>query len=180
MFRDRLVFTVLMVAPVSLGGCDRPVKRSDEGSATRPSDAGPATNPSTTASATKPSGAAGAPSTGAPATRPGTRAGTNPAQHDLEERLYGTWVAEDVDVSMGQVKIRLVFKKEGPVKIAAWSDMPFVGKVRDKTAPYEVSGNTISSEAIRGGTTVKYRFDGDDLVIEYEDGKTVRFRRAQA
>ena len=160
MFRDRLVIAVLALAAFSLDGCDRAVKRSDEGSATNPS------------------GAAVATSSGAPATRPGTRPATDPAQQDPEERLFGTWVAEDVDVKMGQVKIRLVFKKEGPVKIAAWSDMPFVGKVRDKTAPYEVHGNTISSEAIRGGTTVKYRFDGDDLVIEYKDGKTVRFRRA--
>ena len=89
----------------------------------------------------------------------------------------GTWVAEDVDSKVGEVKIRLVFREEGPVKIVAWSELPLVGKVRDKKAPYEVHGNKITSQAIRGGTTVKYWFDGGQLVIEYEDGKTVRFHR---
>jgi hypothetical protein len=43
----------------------------------------------------------------------------------------------------------------------AWSDLPFAGKVRDKKAPYTINGDTIHSDAIRGGTTVKYWFDGD-------------------
>lgn len=126
--------------------------------APRPSTAAP--QPSASASATS-----------APAT---TQATAQPSQH---ERLYGTWVAHDVDTKMGDVKIRLTFKKQGPVSIMAWSDLPFVGQVRDKQAPYDVHGNTISSEAIRGGTSVQYRFDGGDLIIEYKDGKAVRFKR---
>ena len=55
-----------------------------------------------------------------------------------------------------------------------WSDIPFVGQVRDKTAPYEVHGSVISSEAIRGGTSVEYSFESDDLIIKYKEGKTVR------
>ncbi|HEV2296743.1 MAG TPA: hypothetical protein VGR35_23075 [Tepidisphaeraceae bacterium] len=95
----------------------------------------------------------------------------------LEQKLNGVWVAEDVDAALGTVKIQLTFQKVGPMKLAAWSDIPFVGQVRDKTAPYEVDGNVISSEAIRGGTTVEYWFDGDDLIIKYREGKTVRFQR---
>jgi hypothetical protein len=94
------------------------------------------------------------------------------------EKLYGTWVANDIDAKLGEVKIKLVFKQEGPVKILAWSDLPFVGQVRDKSAPYEATSDTISSDAIRGGTSVKYWFAGDQLVIQYGDGKTVKFRRA--
>ena len=162
MFRVPRVLAIIAAATISLGGCERSAKRSDGG--------GPATRAS--------AGDAAAVAASAPDTRPTTGPAPNPAQQDPAERLYGTWVAEDVDVKIGQVKIRLVFKKEGPVKIAAWSDMPFVGQVRDRSAPYEVHGNKISSDAIRGGTTVTYRFDGDDLVIEYQDGKTVRFHRA--
>lgn len=106
----------------------------------------------------------------------GTPAADDPG--DPPERLLGAWVAEDVPVSMGEVKIKLVFREENGVQILAWSDLPFVGEVRDKTAPYEVHGNTISSEALRGGTSVQYRFAGDDLIIEYQDGKTVRFHPA--
>jgi len=95
----------------------------------------------------------------------------------LEERLHGTWIARDVDTKMGEVKIKLTFREEGPMKLAAWSDIPFVGQVRDKTAEYEVNGNVISSKAIRGGTSVEYSFDGDDLIIKYKEGKTVRFKR---
>ena len=111
-------------------------------------------------------------STTAPAT-------TRSAAEDraLERKLNGVWVAEDVDVKHGSVKIRLTFREEGPMKLAAWSDIPFVGQVRDKTAPYEVNGNVISSEAIRGGTSVEYWFDRDDLIIKYREGKTVRFQR---
>jgi hypothetical protein len=78
---------------------------------------------------------------------------------------------------MGEVKIRLSFRQQGRMKLAAWSDIPFVGQVRDKTGPYEATSSTISSEAIRGGTTVDYWFDGGDLIIRYKDGKTVRFSR---
>ena len=95
----------------------------------------------------------------------------------LEQKLNGVWVARDVDAKLGTVKIRLTFQKVGPMKLAAWSDIPFVGQVRDRTAPYEVHGNVISSEAIRGGTTVEYWFEGDDLIIKYREGKTIRFRR---
>ena len=98
-------------------------------------------------------------------------------EQTLEQRLYGTWVARDVDAKVGEVKIRLTFREEGPMKLAAWSDIPFVGQVRDKTGPYEVHGNVISSDAIRGGTSVEYSFDGDDLIIKYKEGKTVRFTR---
>jgi hypothetical protein len=98
-------------------------------------------------------------------------------ERTLEDKLYGTWLARDVDTKMGEVKIKLTFREEGPMKLAAWSDIPFVGQVRDKTAPYDVQGNVISSDAIRGGTSVEYSFDGDDLIIKYKEGKTVRFKR---
>lgn len=159
MFEVLRLRAVVAVATVVLGGCDRSASRHGGSSATK--------QPAPTTAAAAP--------TSAPATRPTTRPASGRTTNDPAERLYGTWVAEDVDAKMGQVKIRLVFREEGPVKIAAWSELPFVGQVRDKTAPYEVNGNTISSEAIRGGTTVKYWFDGEDLIIEYKDGKTVRF-----
>lgn len=113
-------------------------------------------------------------------TRPASAPATTRAADadDPHAKLFGTWVARDVDASMGDVKVKLTFRKQGPVRILAWSDLPFVGQVRNKTAPYEIHGNTISSDALRGGTTVKYRFDGGDLLIEYQDGKTVRFTRA--
>jgi hypothetical protein len=96
-----------------------------------------------------------------------------------QQKLLGTWVAQDVDTSMGEVRIRLTFRQQGRMKLAAWSDIPFVGQVRDKTAPYEVTDSTISSDAIRGGTTVEYWFEGGDLIIRYKEGKTVRFTRQQ-
>ena len=89
-------------------------------------------------------------------------------EQSLEDRLYGTWVARDVDTKMGEVKIKLTFREDGPMKLAAWSDIPFVGQVRDKTAPYEVNGNVISSEAIRGGTSVEYSSEQEDLIIKYK------------
>lgn len=143
--------SLLVAAAALVAGCDR---SADEGEASNLGDSSATHNSST---------------------RPAT---TRAAGSGVPERLYGAWIAEDVDVSMGEAKVKLVFKDDGPVKIMAWSDMPFVGQVRDKSAPYEVSGDTISSDAIRGGTTVKYRFEGEQLVIEYQDGKTVRFDRA--
>jgi hypothetical protein len=111
-----------------------------------------------------------------PTTAPATTRSAAEAR-SLEQKLYGTWIANDVDAKLGQVKVKLTFRQEGPMKLAAWSDIPFVGQVRDKTATYEVNGNVISSGAIRGGTSVEYWFEGDDLIIRYKDGKTVRFDR---
>jgi len=95
----------------------------------------------------------------------------------MEDKLMGSWIAKDVDAKIGQVKVKLTFRKDGQMKLAAWSDIPFAGQVRDKTAPYEVNGDVISSEAIRGGTSVTYWFEGDKLVIRYKEGKTVTFHR---
>ena len=96
---------------------------------------------------------------------------------DPHEKLYGTWVSKDVPTSAGDVKIQVTFRQEGPVRIVAWSELPFVGKVRETKGPYEVHGNTISSSAIRGGTSVQYWFDQGELIIKYSDGKTVRLHR---
>lgn len=126
-------------------------------------------NPSAAAA---PRSATSPPATVAPATT-----STAAKAQALEEKLMGTWVAKDVDAKIGQVKIKLTFRKDGPMKLAAWSDIPFVGQVRDKTAPYEVHGDVISSDAIRGGTSVTYWFEGEQLLIRYKEGKTVRFDR---
>lgn len=93
------------------------------------------------------------------------------------EKLYGIWFADDVDVKIGEVRIELTFFDEGPVKIVAWSELPFIGKVKHAKWPYEVQGDTIRSKAIRGGTKAKYWFEGERLVLQFEDGKTVRFHR---
>jgi hypothetical protein len=95
----------------------------------------------------------------------------------LEEKLYGTWVANDVDVKLGKVKIKLTFANDGPMKLAAWSDIPFVGQVRNKSGSYKVDGDHLSSAAIHGGTSVRFWFDAGRLVIQYEKGKTVTFTR---
>lgn len=108
-----------------------------------------------------------------------TTASARQTESDLQ-RLHGAWVAHDVDTKLGDVKIKLVFHDEGPVKILAWSDLPLVGQVRNKSAPYAVHDHTISSEALRGGTSVKYWFDDQGhLIIQYNDGKTVQFSPAQ-
>lgn len=123
------------------------------------------------------SATSGRPAAASPSTQPATQ----PSSNGVDQRLYGTWVAQDVDVSMGQVDIRLTLRKEGPVTILAWSDLPFVGQVRNKTAPFEIRDHTLHSEAIRGGTSVQYWFtDRGQLVIQYADGKTVTFHREQA
>jgi hypothetical protein len=111
-----------------------------------------------------------------PTTAATTAPATTQAQSN-EEQLYGTWVAKDVDVKLGEVKIELVFRKTGTLKLAAWSDIPFVGQVKNKKGPFEVNGDIISSEAIRGGTSVRFWFDGAQLVIQYKQGKTIRFDR---
>lgn len=104
--------------------------------------------------------------------------GGNTVESGPHERLYGTWIANDVDTKMGEVKIKLTFRRVGTLRLLAWSDIPFVGKVKDLKAPYEVHRDTIRSKAIRGGTTVKFSFEGEHLVLQFEDGKVVRFRRA--
>jgi hypothetical protein len=49
--------------------------------------------------------------------------------------------------------------------------------VRDGKASYEVHRSTIHCDALRGGTSVRYHFDARDLIMQYKDGKTVRFHR---
>ncbi len=93
------------------------------------------------------------------------------------EKLYGKWVAKDVEAKVGEVTIKLSFREEGGMKLVAWSELFFVGKVKEMQGPYKVRGNTISSKAIRGGTKAKFWFEDGKLVLEFEDGKIVRFRR---
>jgi len=93
------------------------------------------------------------------------------------ERLYGTWTAKDVDVKMGEVKIRLTFCREKNATLLAWSDIPFVGQVRDLKGSFSVHGDTISSEAIRDGKKAKFSFENDQLVLRFKSGKVVRYDR---
>ena len=103
--------------------------------------------------------------------------GRDSSRADPADRLYGSWIANDVDTDMGEVTIKVVFRREGAVRVLAWSDIPFVGQVKDLKAPYEVHDDTISSQAIRGGTEARYSFEGERLVLRFEGGKVVRFDR---
>jgi len=93
------------------------------------------------------------------------------------EKLYGNWVAKDVDAKVGEVTIRLNFREEGGMKLVAWSELFFVGKVKEMKGPYKVLRDTISSKAIRGGTKAKFWFKDEQLVLQFKDGKIVHFRR---
>lgn len=115
-----------------------------------------------------------------PATQPSETAQQRTVPEPVPEQLYGTWVAQNVDSKIGQVKIELTFKKEGPVHLLAWSELPLVGQVRNKTAPYEVTNGKLHSDALRGGTTVDYWFEGGNLMIKYKEGQVVRFTKTDA
>lgn len=93
------------------------------------------------------------------------------------ERLYGTWTAQDVDAKMGEVRIRLTFLREEKATLLAWSDIPFVGQVRDIKGSFSVHGDTISSEAIRDGKEATFSFEDGQLVLRFKSGKVVRFAR---
>lgn len=93
------------------------------------------------------------------------------------EGLYGTWTAKGVDAKMGEVRIRLTFRREGKASLLAWSDIPFVGQVRELEGPFSVYGDTISSEAIRDGKKAKFSFERYQLVLRFKSGKVVRFDR---
>ncbi len=93
------------------------------------------------------------------------------------ERLYGTWTAKDVDAKMGEIKVRLTFRREKKATLLAWSDIPFVGQVRDLKGSFSVHHDTISSEALRDGKKAKFSFENDQLVLRFISGKVMRFDR---
>jgi hypothetical protein len=93
------------------------------------------------------------------------------------ERLYGTWTAKDVDAKMGEIRIRLTFRQEEKASLLAWSDIPFVGQVRDLEGPFSIYGDTIRSAAIRDGKKATFSFENDQLVLRFKSGKVVRFDR---
>jgi hypothetical protein len=93
------------------------------------------------------------------------------------ERLYGTWTAKDVDAKMGEIRIRLTFRQEEKASLLAWSDIPFVGQVRDLEGPFSVYGDTIRSAAIRDGKEATFSFESDQLVLRFKSGKVVHFDR---
>jgi hypothetical protein len=78
---------------------------------------------------------------------------------------------------MGKVKIRLTFLREKKATLLAWSDIPFVGQVRDLKGSFSVHGDTISSAAIQDGSKAKFSFESDQLVLRFKSGKVVRFDR---
>jgi hypothetical protein len=76
---------------------------------------------------------------------------------------------------MGEVDIRLTFRREKKAALLAWSDIPLVGQVRDLKGSFSVHGDTISSEAIRDGKEATFSFESDQLVLRFKSGKVVRF-----
>lgn len=93
------------------------------------------------------------------------------------KRLYGIWTAKDVDAKMGAVRIRLTFRHEKKVTLLAWSELFFIGQVRNLKGSFSVQGDTISSEAIRDGKKATFSFEHDQLVLRFKNGKVVRFDR---
>lgn len=93
------------------------------------------------------------------------------------EKLYGTWIAKGVDAKLGQVKIRLIFRREKKATLMAWSDIPFVGQVRDLKGSFSVHGDTIRSEALRDGKKAKFSFKKKQLVLRFISGRVMRFDR---
>lgn len=119
-------------------------------------------------------------------TGPSTRSSADSADpgygHDTgtsgpSDVLTGTWLAENVSAPVGDVKVRLRFREDGPVKLIAISELPFVGEVKNTESPYSVEGGKIVAPEIRGGVSMPYHFEGDELVLEYKPGQTVRFRK---
>lgn len=67
----------------------------------------------TPVAATTPSPATGRSETATPAaTQPASRGKA------MEDKLMATWIAEDVDAKIGDVKIKLIFRKESQMKLA--------------------------------------------------------------
>jgi hypothetical protein len=93
------------------------------------------------------------------------------------EQLYGTWIAKDVDAKLGEVKIRLTFRLEKKATLMAWSDIPFVGKVRDLKGSFSVHGDTVRSEALRDGKKAKFSFKKKQLVLRFKSGRVLCFDR---
>ena len=90
--------------------------------------------------------------------------GGNIVQSGPHKKLYGTWIAHDVDTEMGEVKIKLTFRRVGTLRLLAWSDIPFAGKVRDLKAPYEVHRDTIPMVAsVRGARLCTMATAGKNL-----------------
>lgn len=116
---------------------------------------------------------------GAAASTPSAEAQEGPQSKTVDDRLFGKWVAKDVDVpQLGSAEIHFTLKRSDQVHIAAWSDIPFVGQVRNKEAPFHTEDGKLVSDAIRGGTKVKYHFTPEDnLVIQYQDGKRITFHK---
>lgn len=78
---------------------------------------------------------------------------------------------------MGEVKIQLTFRREKKATLLAWSDIPFIGQVRDLKGSFSVHRDTISSEALRDGKKAKFSFEKDQLVLLFISGKVIRFDR---
>jgi hypothetical protein len=91
--------------------------------------------------------------------------------------LYGTWIAKGVVAKIGEVRIRLTFRREKKVSVLAWSDIPFAGQVRNLQGPFSVDGDKIKSKAIRDGEKATFSFEGKQLVLRFKSGKVVRFDR---
>lgn len=100
------------------------------------------------------------------------------ATPDIVERLYGRWVSEEVNTKAGPTINTIEFRRDGTVRIDTRSTLPLLGHLRTTEGPFRVEGETLTSDSIEGGTTVKFRFEGDDLLIETKDQKTIRLHPA--
>ncbi len=126
-------------------------------------------------------GCSDAPSESVPPTRQATSRATPATTRasvcsSSAKRLLGTWFAKDQGED-GRRRHQAHVPQRGADAPRGLVGHPVRWAGADKTGSYEVRGDVISSEAIRGGTSVNYSFDGDDLIIRYKEGKTVRFKR---
>jgi hypothetical protein len=100
------------------------------------------------------------------------------SKEDPAERLYGTWISEEVPTRVGPTVNTVTFRKDGTVRIDTKSALPLLGHLRTTEGPFQVEGDTLSSDTIEGGTRMHFDFDGDVLVLRTKKDKIIRLHPA--
>src|SRR4051812_29941384 len=90
-------------------------------------------------------------------------------------RIIGQWTSEPYDTQLGETVQRFCFRPDGTLVVNARTQ---AGPM-DNDVAYRVAGEklTINTASTGSSAVLIMKWEGDDLILTGDNGKSIRFRR---
>jgi hypothetical protein len=102
------------------------------------------------------------------------------ARQPLAEWLVGDWLSGSYESPWEPMRFEFHFGKDGRFVILGKSSAAPYRQLYERRVEYTLEGNRFFSDAINGGSPVRLRRDGDELLFMIDETLSLRLTRLSA